>query len=80
MFSKHSKEGKSAILIVYVDDIILIGDGIGELERLKNYLANDFEIKELGMLKYFLGMEFASSKDGKFVNQRKYVLDLLSTW
>ena len=29
------------------------------------------------MLKYFLGMEFARSKEGIFVNQRKYVLDLL---
>ncbi|XP_059654624.1 pentatricopeptide repeat-containing protein At3g06920-like [Cornus florida] len=49
-----------------------------ELERLKKRLAADFEIKDLGALKYFLGMEFARSKEGIFVNQRKYVLDLLS--
>ncbi|KAL6318406.1 hypothetical protein AAG906_041168 [Vitis piasezkii] len=35
------------------------------------------KIKDLGLLKYFLGMEFTRSKEGKFVNQRKYVLDLL---
>ena len=34
-------------------------------------------IKDLGMLKYFLGMEFARSKEGIFVNQRTYVLDPL---
>jgi len=77
MFYKHSKEGKIAILIVYVDDIILTGDDLDELKRLKNVLANDFEIKDLGTLKYFLGMEFARSKKGIFVSQRKYVLDLL---
>ena len=40
-------------------------------------MAQDFEIKDLGMLKYFLGMEFARLKEGIFVNQRKCILDLL---
>uniref|UniRef100_A0A2N9GQ49 Reverse transcriptase Ty1/copia-type domain-containing protein n=1 Tax=Fagus sylvatica TaxID=28930 RepID=A0A2N9GQ49_FAGSY len=71
MFYKHSKEGKIAILIVYVDDIILTGDDSAELKKLKERLADEFEIKDLGALKYFLGMEFAKSKEGIFVNQRK---------
>ncbi|RVW67170.1 Retrovirus-related Pol polyprotein from transposon RE1 [Vitis vinifera] len=77
MFYKHSNEGKVVILIVYVDDIVLIGDDCNELEKLKGKLAEEFEITDLGALKYFLGMEFARSKEGIFVNQRKYVLDLL---
>ena len=77
MFYKDNKDGKIAILIVYVDDIVLIGSDKEELERLKRRLAMEFEIKDLGALKYFLGMEFARSKEGIFVNQRKYVLDLL---
>lgn len=68
MFFKHSCEGKIAILIVYVDDIILIGDDSLEIERLKGLLAWDFEIKDLGTLKYFLGMEFARSRKGIFVS------------
>ena len=78
MFYKHSKGGKVAILIVYVDDIVLTGDDYSELEKLKGRLAEEFEIKDLGALKYFLGMEFARSKEGIVVNQRKYVLDLLN--
>ena len=78
MFYKHNRQGKVAILIVYVDDIVLTGDDNEELERLKKRLAAEFEIKDLGMLKYFLGMEFARSKEGIFVNQHKYVLDLLN--
>ena len=77
MFYKDNKDGKIAILIVYVDDIVLIGSDKEELERLKRRLAMEFEIKDLGALKYFLDMEFARSKEGIFVNQRKYVLDLL---
>ena len=77
MFYKHLDEGKVAILIVYVDDIVLTRDDCSELERLNGKLAKEFEIKDLGALKYFLGMEFARSKEGIFVSQHKYVLDLL---
>ena len=77
MFYKHSNEGQVAILIVYVDDIVLTGNDCNELEKLKGKLVEKFEIKDLWALKYFLGMKFARSKEGIFVNQRKYVLDLL---
>ena len=60
-----------------MDDIILTGNDAGELEVLKKFLARKFEIKDLGALRYFLGMEFARSKKGIFVSQRKYVLNLL---
>lgn len=62
MFYENSPEGKVTTLIVYAADILLTGDDHNELERLKVRLAGEFEIKDLGSLKYFLGMEFARSK------------------
>lgn len=53
MFVKHSSSGKKAILIVYVDDIILTGDHDEEILKLKRFLAKEFEIKDLGNLKHF---------------------------
>ena len=76
MFCKHS-HGKISILIVYVDDIILTGDDVHEMNRLKTSISSTFENKDLGPLRYFLGMEVARSKKGIVVSQRKYVLDLL---
>lgn len=51
-FYKHLQEGKVAILIVFVDDILLTGDDPNVLERLKVRLAGEFESKDLGSLKY----------------------------
>ena len=78
LFVKHFPEGKLAIIIVYVDDIILTGDHEEKIDLLKKLLTKEFEIKDLGNLKYFLGMEIARSKKGIAVSQRKYVLDLLN--
>ena len=77
LFIKH-KEGKVTSLIVYVDDMVLTGDDPCEMKALQEYLATKFEMKDLGQLKYFLGIEVARSKHGVLLSQRKYVLDLLT--
>ncbi|KAK2972599.1 hypothetical protein RJ640_007068 [Escallonia rubra] len=53
------------------------GDDYEEMNRLKTILPKEFEIKDLGKLKYFLGMEVARSNKGISISQRKYTLDLL---
>ena len=77
MFTRVSAKGKITMLIMYVDDIILIGDYLVEMDRLKQSLTIDFEIKDLDALKYFLRMEVARSKKDIVVSQKKYILDLL---
>ena len=77
LFTKHIVDGWKTILIVYVDDIITTGDNIQEIKALKGQLQQAFEVKDLGQLMYFLGMEVARSKEGIFISQRKYTLDLL---
>ena len=62
LFIKHSKSGGVTALLVYVDDIIVTGDDEKEREALKQCLVREFEIKELGKLKYFLGIEVAHSQ------------------
>lgn len=72
MFYKHSENNNRVVmLIVYVDDIILTSNDEAELNMLKKRLASAFQIKDLGTIKYFLGTEFARSKKGMIVNQRK---------
>ncbi|KAK9281828.1 hypothetical protein L1049_004734 [Liquidambar formosana] len=49
-----------------------------EVSRLKHLLEQHFHIKDLGLLRYFLGIEIARSSDGIFLCQRKYIVDLLN--
>jgi len=62
LFTKHSTQGKVTALIVYVDDIVLTRNDDGEIQNLKHRLANEFEIKDLASLKYFLGIKVARSR------------------
>nr|CAN76639.1 hypothetical protein VITISV_027481 [Vitis vinifera] len=54
LFIKHSAAGRVTVLLVYVDDIIVTGNYEREKHEVKHRLAIEFEIKELGKLKYFL--------------------------
>ena len=77
LFFKHSS-GKVTTLLVYVDDIVVTGSDMEEQQSLKRKLAEEFEIKDLGVLKYFLRIKVAYSKTGIFLSQCKYILDLLA--
>ncbi|KAJ0523146.1 putative RNA-directed DNA polymerase [Helianthus annuus] len=66
------------VLLVYVDDIIVTGNSVAEIERVKALLSDHFKIKDLGVLKYFLGLEVVYDKSGLCLNQRKYCLELLA--
>ena len=76
MFSHTSARGK-ILLIVYIDDVIITGDDKKGIDDLKRYLQNSFRTKDLGKLRYFLGIEVARFKEGINLSQRKYVLDIL---
>ncbi|RVW22622.1 Retrovirus-related Pol polyprotein from transposon TNT 1-94 [Vitis vinifera] len=53
------------------------GNDPEERKALQNYLSREFKMKDLGHLKYFLGIEVSRSSEGIFLSQIKYVLDLL---
>jgi hypothetical protein len=63
VFYKHSGR-KIVVLVVYVDDIIITGDDEVEIKCLKGKLSREFEVKDLGQLKYFLGIEIARNPNG----------------
>lgn len=65
------------MLLVYVDNVIIIGNDLEEFKFIKEALRNSFKIKDLDKLNYFLGIEVTHSKDRISLCQRKYCLNLL---
>ncbi|KAG7598819.1 F-box associated interaction domain [Arabidopsis suecica] len=65
-------------VLVYVDDLIVSGSSVDIIQKFKDYLCSTFKMKDLGWLKYFLGIEVARGPQGMYLSQRKYILDLLS--
>ncbi|RVX15720.1 Retrovirus-related Pol polyprotein from transposon RE1 [Vitis vinifera] len=65
------------MVLIYVDDLIITGSNADSIAALKKKLQGKFPVKDLGPLKYFLGIEVATSRKGLFLNQRKYTIDLL---
>ncbi|KAA0037683.1 putative mitochondrial protein [Cucumis melo var. makuwa] len=75
-----AQDSKVAIILVYMDDLIITGDHIEEVRQIKQNLLVCFEMKELGELKHFLGLEMEYSEKGLFLGQQKYVKDLLQKY
>lgn len=74
----YTKTGIQINVLVYVDDIVISGNDSAALCTFKSYLSDCFKMKDLGPLKYFLGIEVARSSAGLFLYQRKYTLDIIS--
>ncbi|GJW03793.1 ribonuclease H-like domain-containing protein [Tanacetum coccineum] len=81
-FPSDNKTDKGVFLAlhVYVNDIIITGNNVAEIENFKVFLKSKFMIKDLEKLKYFLGIEVVDTDKGICLNQRIYVLDLLSEY
>ncbi|RVX04557.1 Retrovirus-related Pol polyprotein from transposon TNT 1-94 [Vitis vinifera] len=77
LFLRRTDKG-TILLLLYVDDMIITGDDLSGIQELKDFLSQQFEMKDLGHLSYFLGLEITHSTDGLYITQAKYASDLLS--
>ena len=70
------EEENPVILLLYVDDLFVTGDD-GLIADTKRKLVAEFEMKDLGMMHYFIGMEVWQNTDGIFLGQGKYAVEIL---
>ena len=74
----HRTDQGIVLLLLYVDDMIITGDDSAGIQELQKFLNLQFDMKDLGTLSYFLGLEVTSDADGYYLSQAKYASDLLS--
>ncbi|KAL0385494.1 UNVERIFIED_CONTAM: Retrovirus-related Pol polyprotein from transposon RE1 [Sesamum radiatum] len=76
LFLKHTEDGMLALL-VYVDDVLITCSSEAQIAVVKHFLDSTFTIKDLGLAKYFLGLEIARSPFGTSITQHKFIRDII---
>eukprot|EP00253_Pinus_taeda_P030275 PITA_30275 len=71
------KDGKLLIVVLYVDDVIFTGNDDYLIENFKTVIKEEFEMTDMGLLSYFLGIEVEQNENGIFISQAKYVNEVL---
>lgn len=77
VYVKKGSEGNQLLICLYVDDLIVTGSDMNEIEAFKSQMMSEFEMSDLGKLTYFLGMEFTEVAEGLVMHQKKYASDIL---
>ena len=70
----YIKENDDKIIIVdlYVDDLIFTCNDDSLIANFKEVIKIKFEMSDLGLLRYFLGIEVKQTENGIFISQEKY--------
>eukprot|EP00253_Pinus_taeda_P010497 PITA_10497 len=71
------KDGKLLIVVLYVDDVIFTGNDDYLIENFKTIMKEEFEMTDMGLLRYFLGIEVDQNENGIFISQARYVNEVL---
>jgi hypothetical protein len=79
LYVRKSDEG-IVVITIYVDDLIVGGDNEKEVEHVKHLFKQKFDMKDLGELKFFLGIEVIRTPKGIWLSQQQYALDMLSKY
>eukprot|EP00253_Pinus_taeda_P031426 PITA_31426 len=72
------KDGKILIVVLYVDDVIFTGNDDHLIKNFKSLMQEEFEMTDMGFLRYFLGIEVDQNEKGIFISHARYVNQVLS--
>lgn len=79
MYQAHRGENV-LLLLIYVDDILVASQSEEWMREVKRSLMEEFEIKDLGVAKYCLGLEISQEEDTILLTQKGYTLGVLARW
>ena len=77
LYRKFVKHSGIIFVIIWVDDIVVVSNHIHLINEFKHQISNEYKVKDLGELKFFLGIEFSQQKGLVQMSQSKYCKDIL---
>ena len=77
---KHIKEKNVVFLVLYVDDILLVGNDVETLSNVKKWLVKQFQMKDLGEASYILGIQIIRDRKNNLLalSQESYIDKVLA--
>ncbi|KAJ9559214.1 hypothetical protein OSB04_013828 [Centaurea solstitialis] len=77
LFIKKNSKGNILIISIYVDDLIYTGDDVVMMQEFKESMQKEFEMSDLGKMRFFLGIEVLQTAQGIHISQQKYAIEIL---
>ncbi|GKV18362.1 hypothetical protein SLEP1_g28758 [Rubroshorea leprosula] len=77
LYVKEDKTGGFMLVCLYVDDLIFIGNNANMFEEFKKAMTQEFEMTDIGLMSYYLGIEVKQNEDGIFISQEAYAKKVL---
>ncbi|KAE8667942.1 hypothetical protein F3Y22_tig00112352pilonHSYRG00005 [Hibiscus syriacus] len=71
------KDGDILIVCLYVDDLIFTGSNPSMFNEFKDVMMKEFEMTDMGLMAYYLGIEVKQQNDGIFISQESYAKEIL---
>ena len=76
----RKKDNDVLFVALYVDDLIFMGSNEKMVKEFKEAMTREFEMTDLGLMKYFLGLEVKQGESGIFVSQEAYAKNILKMY
>jgi hypothetical protein len=80
IYVKIKESGDTLIVCLYVDDLIFIGNNVKMFKDFKQTMIKEFEMMDIGLMTYYLGIEIKQEEYGIFVNQEKFIKEILKNF
>nr|KAJ0197017.1 hypothetical protein LSAT_V11C700348640 [Lactuca sativa] len=77
VYSKFDTSGKGVMICLYVDDMLIFGTGLEEVNKTKKFLSSSFEMKDLGEAEVILGIRIKQGNNGISISQSHYIEKIL---
>ena len=78
MFIQSDSIGQ-VFIIIYVDDLVIGGEHLADIQHIKKLLSSRFEMKDMTKLRYFLGIELIRTPHDIMLSQRHYILNFFTS-